>query len=569
VTRPRGRRKAGEVRGAAPDASLALALFDHTFSGPTWRAWRAWLCAVLGVPMAPDEWAVYARCTACQQPPTAACREVWTVAGRRAGKSRLAAFVAVFLAAVRTYRLAPGERAVVLVIAPSRAQSSVILGYVGAMLEALPGAVIARRTVDAIDLGSGVSVQVQSASFRTPRGYTVVGVVADEIAFWRDDSGAAANPDVEIIRAVRPSLASVPGSLLVAISSPYAARGQLYQTHERHYGRDSDVLVWQADTRTMNPTIPERLIEQALEEDPSAAAAEWMGQFRADLESLFSRAALDAVIARGRFELEPKPGIAYIGFLDPSGGSADSMTLAIAHRDPMGRPVLDCLREVRPPFSPEQVCQQFAQELKRYGSRRVFSDTYAAEWPREQFAKLGIAVEPSPLTRSELYLELLPAINSGGCELLDNARLLTQLVNLERRTGRSGKDAVDHPRGGHDDLANAAAGALVMAVRSVGVLAPLPAAFTLCVNAQASAPASCPLLLNGPWWPTDPFCWRHCSGLQGVRPVYEDYRRSAAAMGDTPMTPLKFLTERYDLDSSPLTRRVAYSKAVEAIEPWI
>jgi hypothetical protein len=100
-------------------------------------------------------------------------------------------------------------------------------------------------------------------------------------------------------------------------------------------------------------------------------------------------------------------------------------------------------------------------------------------------------------------------------------------------------------------------------------MAPLPSDFTLCVNSRASAPASCPLLLNGLWWPTDPHCWRHCTGLQGVRPVYDEYRRTAAAMGDVPMSPLKFLTERYDLDSSPLTMRAAYHKAVEALEPFL
>ena len=40
-------------------------------------------------------------------------------------------------------------------------------------------------------------------------------------------------------------------------------------------------------------------------------------------------------------------------------------------------------------------------------------------------------------------------------------RLISQLVSLERRVARSGKDSVDHPRGGHDDVINAAALALV------------------------------------------------------------------------------------------------------------
>ena len=38
-------------------------------------------------------------------------------------------------------------------------------------------------------------------------------------------------------------------------------------------------------------------------------------------------------------------------------------------------------------------------------------------------------------------------------------RLVNQLCGLERRTARSGKDSIDHGPGGHDDLANAVAGA--------------------------------------------------------------------------------------------------------------
>jgi hypothetical protein len=49
--------------------------------------------------------------------------------------------------------------------------------------------------------------------------------------------------------------------------------------------------------------------------------------------------------------------------------------------------------------------------------------------------------------------------------LLDDARLLTQLVGLERRTARGGRDSIDHTPGAHDDLANAVAGLAAVAKR--------------------------------------------------------------------------------------------------------
>jgi hypothetical protein len=502
--------------GRASDGALALRFFDSVF-GPTWAAWRAWLCAVFGLPMTDVEAELFRRCTGRAALPTAAAREVWNIVARRAGKSRMAGFLVAFLAGVKKWKLAPGEKGIVQVITPSRRQATVILDYAEAFLRMLPGVEIVRRTLDTIELSTGISIQVQSASFRTPRGYTVVACVCDEIAFWRSDDGAA-NPDTEILRAVRPSLASVPGSLLIALSSPYAQRGELFRNYERHFGRNgSDVLVWQSDTRTMNPTIPERLIQQAMEEDPAAASAEWGGVFRADLESLYPREALDAVRVPGRFELPPIPGVAYVGFVDPSGGSADSFTLAIAHRDAAGVPVLDLLRERKPPFSPEAVVAEFARDLKRYGISKITGDRYAGEWPREQFRKLGIEYQTADVTRSELYLELLPMVNSGSVELLDHPRLLGQLSGLERRVGRSGKDSIDHRPGSHDDTANAAAGALVHAVRS-NDFATLPESFRWCNRAASIASfhmESC-YLFRGPFRPPADVCCRNCEGHKFV-----------------------------------------------------
>jgi hypothetical protein len=219
------------------DGELCLELFDRWFSQPSWRSWRSWLCAVFGLPMSKAEASLFRRCTGRLKLLRRACRETWVVAGRRSGKSRIAAFLIVFFAAVKKWILAPGERAVVLLISPSRRQATVILDYAEAFLQMLPGVSIVRRTQDTIEISTGVSIQVQTASYRTPRGYTVVVCILDEIAFLRADDSSAV-PDVEILRAVRPSLASVPGSLLVAISSPYSQRGALHAQYEKYFGKD-------------------------------------------------------------------------------------------------------------------------------------------------------------------------------------------------------------------------------------------------------------------------------------------------------------------------------------------
>jgi hypothetical protein len=255
-------------------------------------------------------------------------------------------------------------------------------------------------------------------------------------------------------------MATVPDALLLCISSPYARRGELWNAYQQHYGREGDpVLVWQADSRTMNPTLPTEVVERAYAEDEARARAEFGAQFRSDVEGFLAIEAVRAVTVPGRLELPPEPSLRYRAFVDPSGGSSDSFTMAIAHERGDGA-VLDLVREVRPPFSPEQVVEEFAAELKRYRISRVEGDAYAGEWPREAFSRAGIRYVVAERNRSELYLGLLPQVMSGRVELLDCERLQRQLVRLERRTARSGKDSIDHAPGGHDDLANAVAGVL-------------------------------------------------------------------------------------------------------------
>jgi hypothetical protein len=146
-------------------------------------------------------------------------------------------------------------------------------------------------------------------------------------------------------------------------------------------------------------------------------------------------------------------------FVDPSGGSADSMTLAIGHVDHGKQSVIvDCLREVTPPFSPEAVVEEFSKLLASYGLDHVTGDRYAGLWPVEQFSRFGIRFEQAAQPKSDLYRDLLPLINSGRIELLDQPKLIAQLTNLERRTSRGGRDSIDHPPGGHDDLSNAVGG---------------------------------------------------------------------------------------------------------------
>jgi hypothetical protein len=359
--------------------------------------------------------------------------------------------------------LAPGERGTLPLIACNRRQARTLIGYVNGVLAACPmlAATVANRTAESVELTNGIIIEVHTASFRSIRGYTVIGAVCDEIAYWWSDDDSA-NPDKEIIAALRPAMATVPGALLIGISSPYARKGVLWDMHRRYYGQDGDVLVWQAATRVMNPTVPQHVIDDALAEDPSAAAAEYRAEFRRDLEAYIPAEVIDRAVAGQPAERPPVPGVAYGAFTDPSGGSADSFTLAIAHVE-HGRLIVDLVRETRPPFSPESVVAEYAAVLRRYRVTAVYGDHYAGVWPAEQFAKHGITYRVARIPKSELYLRVLPWLMSDRVRLVDVPRLRHQFSALDRRTSRAGRDTVDHVPGGKDDVCNACAGSLVVA----------------------------------------------------------------------------------------------------------
>lgn len=470
----RGGLKSAKARRAAlgldPYEGTVLDVMDAAgLTGPSWYAWRVFLKAVFAMLMDDAELEVFRRHTERETPPCAPVSEAWMPIGRRGGKSRIASVCALYLG-IRfdASQLAPGERAVIPVIAADRRQARQIMNYLKglcALEEFRP--YVFRQLVETIELTTSVDLSVATASWRTARGFTAPAACCDEVAFWMNDD-TSANPDSEIIGALRPAMATVRDSLLLGLSSPYAARGELYRAVERSFGRDDPrVLVWNADTRSMNPDIPQGIIDQAFEDDPIAAASEYgrdgRVQFRRDVEQFLDPVAILAVTAVDRRELPRVPNTKYVGFVDPSGGSQDSMTLAIAHAE-ADTAVLDALREVRPPFSPDDVARDFAELLRSYGLTSVTGDRYGGEWPRERFREHGIQYTPSEKTKNEIYRELVAPVNAGRVQLLDLPRLRAQLIGLERRVARGGRDSIDHRPGGHDDVANAAAGALVLAI---------------------------------------------------------------------------------------------------------
>jgi hypothetical protein len=454
-----------------PPIDIITACTDPDIFGPwfrdmaTWAAWFVVLKVMFGLPLSDDELAIFRKHTGRTTPAAEGYLSTTLVIGRRGGKSVAMALIAAYLAAFFDWRpfLTLGESGTIIIVAADKKQAAVTLGYLREMLSIpLLKGMITRETAEVIELNSGVVIEVVTANFKTIRGRTVCCAIADELAFWETDEGGA-SPDSAILAALRPAMATVPGARLLKASSPYARRGVLWNDYKKHFGRDdSKTLVWQASTEDMNPAVPADFIRDAYEDDPVSAEAELGANFRTDVESYINRDVVDACVVKGRFELPPLQSgkFLYTAFVDAAGGSGgDSMCLAIAHAEGE-RVVIDCVRERVPPFSPEDVVQEFAQLLRAYNIRKVMGDRWAGAWPSERFEVHKIGYEVAPKPKSNVYRDFLPLVNGQRVELLDHPKAIAQLCSLERRVARGGKDSIDHPPGSshHDDVINVIAG---------------------------------------------------------------------------------------------------------------
>ena len=345
---------------------------------------------------------------------------------------------------------------VLLVAQDHRAALRVVAKYAREPFEEVP---LLRRSVsdtksDSVTLKNGVALIAYPCRPQAVRGLRCSCVVADELAHFRTNDGVA--QDREMLTALRPTLATTGGRLLI-LSSPYHQVGALWDLFRTHHGRDdSPVLIWQASAPDMNPTLRASYLASMAESDPTVYRSEVLGEFRAGLSSLFDSEMLDGSVVPYRKQLFA-PGLTYATFVDPSGGRGDSFTLAIGHRRD-GRVIVERLRAWRPPFNPSGVVAEVANLVKSYHLASMTGDRYGGEWVAEAFQANELDYRTCETPKSDLYLALLASVNSRTVDVPDMADLLRELRGLERRRGNSGRDRVDHAPGAHDDLANALAG---------------------------------------------------------------------------------------------------------------
>jgi hypothetical protein len=450
-------------------------LAGHVLGRKTYTPMRAVIKAALAEPLTADERAVFDKLSGGRDPPTVQVAELVIIASRASGKTQGTSALGAFLSTCRDWSCDPGQIPVVLLLAADREQAAVAFRYVLGLMESSPvlSAEIESNSKDRIVLKNGVEIQVATSDFRAVRGRSIVAAICDEMAFW-PLTPESVSPDTEVLTALRPGLARFRGSLLIVISTPYAQQGALYEYDQRFYGQnDPRVLVVKGATRQFNSTFPQDVIDDALLHDPAAAASEYLCQYRTDVAAFIDVALVDSVTRTEPRELPRRVAtssgtpIAYVAGLDVSGGRGDATGAAVAHLEG-DRVVIDACRRWIAPHDPAAVAAQVFEFFQVYGLEAAVGDQYGAEVTRSLYMGAGITTIASDLVRSDIYLRFLPLLTTGRIQLPPEPTLRVELLSLERRTARSGKDSVDHRPGAHDDLSNAVALAAVTAARSLG-----------------------------------------------------------------------------------------------------
>jgi hypothetical protein len=441
-------------------------IFDPQLLGTGWEAasfdaHRAMVRGIFGGALSIREREMYAEMTGGLAPRSRPPRTLVIVKSRRVAGTRIAVAIGQALA-LSDWPRAPGERPVVKFFAADRAQAGVAFGYAKGSLAVSP--LLANEVVSVtqqrIELRNGNALEVSTSDDATLRGFTPVAYIVDEAAY-------VANLDA-LLAAMRPGLVTLPGSMLIIITTPAGADGPVYELDKQHYGaHHDDILVIHAHVSLFNPTIPQSFIDRELALDPYRAPAEWLCQFITGLASFVDAPLVDSLTRPEPRELPRQLATAtgtpirYVAAVDASGGRSDATGAAVSHVDG-DRVIVDAVRRWPSPHDPAVVAAQVGEFLSGYGLDTASGDQYGAELARAVYRAAGVTLTAAPDSRSDTYLKLLPLMTTGRLELPPDPHLRRELLGLERRTGR-GKEYVDHAPRGTDDLINAAALAAVAA----------------------------------------------------------------------------------------------------------
>ena len=411
-------------------------------------------------------------------PRLAAPREVYLLSGIRAGKSLLAAAIAIRASQTCDLsRLGPGETARVSVVSLTRDLGRVVYEHLaGGVLHVprLRSLLVAEPTADAIVLRhpSGRHVEVRVVAGARAGSSLVArwsaGAIFDEAPRMIGSEDGVVNFD-DARRAVLGRL--LPGAQLVAIGSPWAPLGPIYEAVCEHWGRPTaGRVVIRASGPAMNPSYwTLARIAEVRGGDEQTYRTDVLGEFAALETMLLSPDRLRACVRAHPIELAPDPAHHYVAAMDPA-TRGNAWSLVVVTRDRQGRVAVALARQWQgsrdAPLVPSRVLGEIATALGPYRLSYVLTDQHAADALADIARGVGLHLVErawTSSTRTEAYAALAARIAEGTVELAPVPLLLDDLQRLRRRLTAQGS-TIELPQtsdGRHCDFAPALAMALM------------------------------------------------------------------------------------------------------------
>ena len=448
-----------------PPRSVEETMGRLGMAGPSWGVWRTVARLVDGTELdAADMINLKERC-GLDSPPPGRVHTLYAVCGRRAGKSSWTAAAAVTWACRRYSQITDPT---VGVVARTREQARVVHGYCREFAERL-GVLDGEPTATMVPIRGGVVIRVLP---NTPsvRGPNYVAAILDEAAHLaasvRGAADGSAWSDKDLLTALTPGLATTRNPLLAIISTPGPRRGIIAEAKaEWDEGkRKPGVLLLHGPTRSLNPTISEETIADLIMANP-LLESEFSASFFADAGAWLPAHVLSDEVVAGLPERREPGGGDLFAFCDlASGGGRDGAGLAVAERLPDGRAALIDAWHWTPPFTPEAAIAEGAAALKALSINAVSGDLVSKGFQAEAWARHGIAYRENSTSASDLYAAVLGPVLAGRVDWINHPVMIAEFRGLVESARATGKPRVTHPGGQHDDLANSAAGALVLAL---------------------------------------------------------------------------------------------------------
>jgi Terminase large subunit, ATPase domain len=422
---------------------------------------RTFLKSLYGLELDAAELEFYCRATGRKTYLAREHREITAIIGRRGGKTRLAALIAVY-EAIRDHKLPRGERAFILVIAPVLKQAQIAFRYIRKYMNLSPelSNLVVKVRKSEIELRNGITIACQPCSQITVRGDSVICAICDELGFWKHEE-TAANPEREVIAALRPAMATLTNTKLIKISTPNRKEGILWDDFRE---RESlDYLVWQASSKEMNPTIPDDFLKEEERKNKEDFRREYLAEFTDSVLGWITWEILEPCVVRGCREFPRVSNGTYVAAVDPAFSNSD-FGFAILHRSDNGHITVPFAARWtgthNAPLNLESVSTQINDVLQRFGINSLVGDQHCFPILREHFEKSGVYYREFSFgthTRASIYGNLRQLMTQQKISFVDEPELLRQLRSLEEIKAPNGNIDIRPPRSLKDDMTIAVA----------------------------------------------------------------------------------------------------------------